>query len=149
MRHAQPVCSKCGDTGKIGRELPEERRELGGDLVSVIGGYTTDLCECRRKLPKRFGKATWWHREYLPGEEINLLDRGTVTVRFDRELPLTEDGHPLHRTADNCYFSVSPLIEMDLPVAMIADDLRQIAALFLRMAERCDELDKPVEPPAP
>lgn len=143
------TCPLCNDKGSVGYEHPEVAREYEGGTITS-GGYSTELCQCRRDLPRRFGKASWWWCESVAGETMETGGGlGTVSVHFSREIPISEDNYPLHRTADNCYFSVTPRVEVDCGPAMTADDLRQIAAMFMRMADKCDELDKPSANPTP
>lgn len=72
---------------------------------------------------------------------------GEVSVSFSREVPISDDNFTLHRTAENCHFSVTPRVEIECGPAMTSGNLREIAAFLLRMADKCDDLDKPVPEP--
>lgn len=78
------VCTKCGDTGSYGVNHPPTRPpiDLGdGYTMHDEGSYSTTLCECRAKLPRRHGKARWWTCETIPGETLTTLDGlGEVSV---------------------------------------------------------------------
>lgn len=127
-------CPKCNDTGEI---VIREQHSHGASIA-------TNLCECRRGLPRRHGKVSWWDSEVVYEEKFRVCDGVLLDSRvsISRELPVSADNFPLHRTNDNSRFSNSIAIEIDCTIAP-SDMLREFAAFLLKMADKSDELDQP------
>lgn len=149
------VCGKCNDKGSIGTHTtadPSKVADLGGGVTVHDGGsYMTSLCECRQSLPPRYGKARWWTLETVHEETWTSpggLTAATVTI--DREVPVSDDNYRLHRTRDNCYFSVTPRVEIESGPDMTPDSLAELAAFLSRMADEAKRADEfyPDEVPA-
>lgn len=130
------ICTKCSGKGSIGHESK--------DATGNVTIYTTELCECRRSMPRRYGKASWWHKEIVYTDSLTLVNDELV-ITVDRELPITEGNYPVHRTAENCYFQ--PLAEISVDEYGLrlrtADDLRELAAWLVKTADKMDELGQP------
>lgn len=136
------ACEKCNDTGKVvtNHKPGPEVAITGGGSVQCAGGFSTDLCECRRKLPRRHGKASFWvfDTPITFEEEIGPCLR--IGVQFQPELPVSTDGYPLHRTLDNAYYPPSIKFAFD-GFPLNADELRAMADFCTRMAGKAEELD--------
>lgn len=140
------MCDKCNDTGKIVNETgPGPVCDVGGGYtIQRTGGSASDLCECRKSLPPRHGKARWWQCETVYSESMTTCDGfGQVNVTISREVPISEDNYRLHRTVENAYFSCTPTVEIESGPALTSGALRDIAAFLIRMAAKTDELDQP------
>lgn len=137
------TCPKC-DNGKTVENLqpgPEIRLQTGGSIQHT-GGFITHLCECRKSLPPRHGKAQWWSCETIEGGTLDL-NLGEVVVTFSREVPISEDNYLVHRTEENCCYRVTADVQIDLGPVGTSATLREVAAFLLKMADKCDELDAP------
>lgn len=136
---------KCGGTGEIVIELATTTQPMadGGSVVS--GGSSTSLCECRRRLPRRHGKVSWW--TWADPVSWSFAAAGQwwlkATVTTKQEMPVSEDGYPLHRTLNNAHFNTGASIEID-GEALTSDDLREFAKFLTECADKIDAMDKPV-----
>lgn len=122
------VC-RCNGTGQIGHDFQ--------------GGFTTELCPCRRSLPRRYGRARWWSIETVHADSIELDGLHHVGINVTCEVPISEDNYPLHRTAENSHFRVLADIDADDARMLTSDNLRELAAWLVTKADRMDELDQP------
>lgn len=126
-------CGKCQN----GRRTFDIR-----DAISVAS--TAELCECRKDLPRRHGIAAWWTTEQVGGdhyEDSMLLE---VTASISRELPVSADNYPLHRTTDNCYYPAMVALEFHNSVMLHDTMLRDLAAWLGKLADKLEAMDEPV-----
>lgn len=138
---------KCGGKGSYGYTTPPGPvRPLGDGLtIQQMEGYRTALCECRRNLPPRDGKAAWWTAGAAYSETYKgTCDWFSVTVSLTPELPVSADNYPLRRTRENSYYPASVSIAIDGD-PLVSSDLRELAAFLVRMADKADEIDVPTD----
>lgn len=114
------------------------------------GQYMTSLCACRRNLPRRDGSVSWWTCESKTWkwcDDIFGPGKGwqTVVVTASRELPISEDNYPLHRTTANSYMRASISIEQDGERFLTVDQVRDYANWLLKVVDEIDEYDTPVD----
>lgn len=140
---------ECDGTGRIVDHFegdPNHWVDIGNGLqMGAPSGYSTRLCSCRKSLPKRDGKATWW------GSSETVFDDTVEFVMFDEhasvsvgvETCISEDNFLVHRTAENAYYPCIAHLEVsDTDLTwLLADDLRAFAAMLLAAADKCDEVD--------
>lgn len=132
------TCSICNGTGCA----KHHAKNSDGSSES----YWTTPCECRTNLPRREGKAAWWTSDKSYSESITTeCEYCTVDICLTPELPISEDNYPLLRTQENCYWPCGIGIEWEGDSVLLSDDLRALAAFFTKMADKADELNKPVE----
>lgn len=139
---------ECDGSGKI-----VDRHEPNGVVVQLGhglemhdgGGYTSRLCDCRKKLPKRDGVARWWgssEQVFEDTVEFAMFDE-YATLSVGVETCISEDNYLVHRTADNSYYPCIAHLEVseDNLSWLLADDLRKLAAMLNAAADKCDEID--------
>jgi hypothetical protein len=139
---------ECDGSGKIVDRIPEsqEWHDFGNGLqIRNGGGYSSRLCSCRRKLPKRDGRATWWgtsEQVFDDTVEFALFDEW-ATLSVGVETCISEDNYLVHRTAENAYYP--PVAHLEVSDAalswLLPDDLRKLAAMLLAAADKCDEIE--------
>jgi hypothetical protein len=130
-------CDKCNDTGKIVHDFVNE---TGG-----VTGFWTELCTCRRDLPRRYGRAAWWSMDdAISDTHETCAGYVTMTLWSAPELPVSEDNYPLHRTTENSYFRPGVSIQMEGEDVLTTDDLRALANFMLAFADRVDKRDGPI-----
>lgn len=106
------------------------------------------LCECRKNLPRRHGKAAWWLTENVKTLEWSAATGASASATIDLEVPVSEDNYPLIRTEDNVYFPALANVALDCPsYGMTSDDLRQLAKWLTEVADECDRIDEPTPCP--
>lgn len=139
---------ECDGSGRIVDQIPasKESTSIGNGLrIQMAGGYSSRLCSCRKNLPKRDGKASWWgpaERVFEDTVEFAMFDE-YATLSVGVETCITEDNYLVHRTAENAYYPPIAHLEVsDTDLTwLLADDLRALAAMLLAAADRCDEIE--------
>lgn len=142
-------CKTCGGSGKIIHDhKPGPIVSMGdGSTMQSIGGYSTELCECRKSLPLRDGKASYWvHGPSVSREWKSLCDYLAVSVDLTPELPVSEDNYPLRRTMENAYYPASIYVAItEGDQVLTSDDLRELAKFLVKCADEVDQLDTPLD----
>ncbi|MDP3720793.1 MAG: hypothetical protein Q8T13_23775 [Acidobacteriota bacterium] len=106
----------------------------------LVSGYSTEPCVCRKNLPAREGKATWWTKETVFSETaIALVDEVRVSVQ--PEVPMSDDNHRVQRRG-NRYYPTFVDFEVGRERAILfPDEARKLAQLLVRAADAADLID--------
>lgn len=139
------TCTHCNDTGEIRHDSHEEIKSRDG-TVTQLGSSWTTLCQCRADLPARHGKVSWWTGgKSVTWEYESACEWLCVAVTASPELPVSDDGYPLHRTLDNMHFRTGAHVEITKGDSVLtSDDLRTLAAFLVGCADKIDAMDEPV-----
>lgn len=133
---SEQTCKKCNGTGKVVHDVAPEAIT---DRITMTGGFMSELCECRKAMPRVHGVAKWWSDE--PVKTITaplLIHHATVTI--SAELPISADNRPLIRDAANFYYPSTASIDT-FSELLFAQDLRSIAKALLEAADEMDAFD--------
>lgn len=125
----KPICNKCNDTGKV------EYREAGPGY----DGIGHNLCECRRFATRVSGRAKWWSSEESYRDKAALI-LGHASVVVSTELPISGDNFPIVRDQENFYWPSMACVEVP-DTSLTSGELRDIAAMLTRAADKIDEID--------
>lgn len=149
----ESTCDKCNDTGtlrhEIGPIMPPVDMGNGVTLESM-GGLMSSLCECRKSLPPRHGKAAWWNTEDRLSETYKTIVSDEIHATVNLEVPISIDNYRVHRTRDNAYYPAA--ITLDLPADNVTfhtvEDLRGFAAFLIKIADQAEKIEEfvPEEP---
>lgn len=147
MTDLEEIC-ECDGSGRIVDRIPPSDHSTPiGDGLSIqsMGGYSSRLCSCRKKLPKRDGKASWW------GASESVFEKTVEFAMFDEwatlsvgvETCINEDNYLVHRTPENMYYPCIAHLELSEQnlTWLLAEDMRKLAAMLLDAADKCDEVD--------
>gem|GEM_PF-4734792 len=134
-------CARCGDSGKVRTE--EDHLDQQGNVVGHTSG--TLQCECRRDLPPRDGKASWWGSEQTHEEiwQSSIWEDEMVEVSVCAEVPYDENGYRVHRRGNRYYPTTATLACSESISFLGPDDLRGLAAVLTRAADAIDAVDEP------
>lgn len=130
-------CAKCGDTGSYEKREKESRLMSDGSTWE-FEAFLTIPCECRRELPPRDGKATWWSLERVYERDV-IVGVDTITVAVRAEVPMSADGYRVHRYGNRYYPTMIDVEEW--PTLLLPDDVRKLAAVLIEAADVCDRID--------
>lgn len=112
----------------------------------MSGGSSTKVCECRRNLAPRLGKAHYWTEKAVHTAYLTTPDSlGEFEALINVEQPMSADNFPLVRTAENCYFKPTITLEVDSGPALTADSLRLVARWLLTIADKAAHLKAMLE----
>jgi hypothetical protein len=127
-------CEKC-ENGAVKYE--ETDTNAAGEVMGHT--YGTNLCDCRKDLPRVRGAAKWWTTEDLTVESIETTLNGEVTVRVNSELPVSEDNRPLIRDAENLYYGSFVYLNSQM---MQPEDALAIGEALVRAAKLAESKDQ-------
>lgn len=140
---------ECDGTGRIVDRIPPSDHEVdigNGLVMRQGGGYSSRLCSCRKDLPKRDGRASWWgaSEQVFEGTVEFAMFNEYATISVGVETCISEDNYLVHRTAENAYYPPITHLEVsDTDLTwLLPDDLRKLAAMLIAAADKCDEIEK-------
>lgn len=134
-------CGICHDTGATERH-ERSRRTLQDGTVIESSALLTDPCVCRRGLPPRDGKATWWSLEPVFSRTV-MVGCDEVTVSVAAEVPMDAENYRVHRRGNRYYPTTIDVEPETWPSVMHPDQTRELAQALIDAAAICEAIDKP------
>jgi hypothetical protein len=139
------ACAKCDDKGAYGVEEPEEKRQMADGSTWVFGPtYSTVLCDCRKDVPPRDGKASWWTLESVYDADVVIpIGDESVSVKVSAEVPMSDDNYRLHRFGNRYYPTLIDVEVSHDKLTLHSDTARELAKALMAAADSADRIDNP------